>query len=763
MSDAPHRYNADKALKSPGDDLFGRSDFAKRIARDIGTWRKTGDSLVVSLSGDWGSGKTTLAHFILHYLRADTPPDKAAPMIAHFNPWQWEGQQMLFDAFFGEIAASLDRENPGERAKGLATAWRGLGRFFGVTKNLAKWGKTGAAGLTVPATLANPVVGGTVAITAVVGAAVEEGAAAVEELANNAADAHENQEGKSLEEVRGDIAATLTTQATPLVIVIDDIDRLSRSQVQMLMQLIKANADLPNVVYLLLYQRDVVAKALDEMTGDKGAAFLRKIVQVELDVPTPPQHQIQKLLKEGIRKTWSRAIYEWNTTRRDRWEQLFDDAVCPFFTTPRDIKRFLSVFDFTFDGHIRDGHLEVNETDLVLVETLRIFDPGAYQEIQDVFRRDRNILLELLYDDKESKNEFALSVDNLIEKRELTERQKRRLTELLNGLFPQIKGRHGSHGDGEWSRDLRVCSYQHFHRYFDLQYESDQVPAAFMAKFLRATSRGECVAAFREALVSGFYHDLMSRCRAHRPNFTLAQIQLVVGAIMDLSDELPEGLVSEGEFKSDGLRNFIFLAKDLILGIDNGDQRCTAYLSAVTDTNAINGPLLLVCCFDADNRSHGDQMGATPRSVNERAIAVLMERLRQAFEAKSIWKTPFIRAALGFYQRNGDGAQLKAWIADAIEDGKVACALLMGMLSETVSGGLHTFKIPVGSLLKLVDLPPLAKAASEGATTEVEKVVVGKLLGVAASSPESLADKEVVAVTVNDAGNIIETPDIHRI
>ena len=44
----------------------------------------------------------------------------------------------------------------------------------------------------------------------------------------------------------------------------DDLDRLTTSQLRMVFQLIKANLEFPNVVFLLLFQRDLVEDKLND-------------------------------------------------------------------------------------------------------------------------------------------------------------------------------------------------------------------------------------------------------------------------------------------------------------------------------------------------------------------------------------------------------------------------------------------------------------------------------------------------------------------
>ena len=67
--------------------------------------------------------------------------------------------------------------------------------------------------------------------------------------------------------------------------VIDDVDRLTPQEIQELFQLIKANADFPNVVYLVLFERTTVENSVEKVLEVDGREYLEKIVQVGFDLP----------------------------------------------------------------------------------------------------------------------------------------------------------------------------------------------------------------------------------------------------------------------------------------------------------------------------------------------------------------------------------------------------------------------------------------------------------------------------------------------
>jgi len=205
---------------------------------------------------------------------------------------------------------------------------------------------------------------------------------------------------RPLEAIRTELHSRFEKRSGCLLVIIDDVDRLTKEQVRMLMQLVKANADFPNVVYLLLYQKDIVARALEDDSPGHGQDFLRKIVQIELEVPDAPEDKLRGLFRKHIEPTLFRDRSHFDESR---WDELFDEHVWPYFRTPRDIKRFSGMFAFYYESHVIDGVLDVNPVDLFLLEILRMFEPEAYEAVGRGFQNQKSIVLGLLYGDKEAK------------------------------------------------------------------------------------------------------------------------------------------------------------------------------------------------------------------------------------------------------------------------------------------------------------------------------------------------------------------------
>ncbi|MGV8949443.1 MAG: KAP family P-loop NTPase fold protein [Candidatus Paracaedibacter sp.] len=95
----------DLPIQSATEDLFGRKEFTGALAKTIMNWAGE-ESLVIAISGNYGSGKTSLKNMMIEQLRND---NEKTPYLVEFNPWEWSKQDKLTEAFFREISLALGK------------------------------------------------------------------------------------------------------------------------------------------------------------------------------------------------------------------------------------------------------------------------------------------------------------------------------------------------------------------------------------------------------------------------------------------------------------------------------------------------------------------------------------------------------------------------------------------------------------------------------------------------------------------------------
>lgn len=81
----------------------------------------------------------------------------------------------------------------------------------------------------------------------------------------------------------------------PIVVLIDELDRGEDAEVRAVAQLVRAVADFPSISYLLAYDRSRVIEVLGDKNLERGAAYLEKIVQLEIPLPVAIRSETQGL------------------------------------------------------------------------------------------------------------------------------------------------------------------------------------------------------------------------------------------------------------------------------------------------------------------------------------------------------------------------------------------------------------------------------------------------------------------------------------
>jgi predicted KAP-like P-loop ATPase len=346
-------FSPDRPIESAAQDLLGRSSIASLLAQKISEWRGQ-ESLVIALYGPWGSGKSSVKNMILEKLAEE----KFKPLEPiQFNPWVASGVEKITQNFLYEIGVKLSRENT-EGARQRAAKWKRYAVYLEFGSNIF----TVLEALLPGAGLLHKALG----------------------YLNTAAKKRAESYGpndKPLEQMRSDLREEFKSLNAPIVVVIDDIDRLTQDEINLVFRLVKANADFPNLIFLLLFQRETAESALDKVSGNQGRFFLEKIVQVGIDLPPPSPDALSKLLFHGINETLEPLVSEdqWD---RERFTEIWVPGLSHYFGNLREVYRFLSSFSFAVSAFSRGGVLDVNPIDLIAIETLRIGEPKVYEAIR---------------------------------------------------------------------------------------------------------------------------------------------------------------------------------------------------------------------------------------------------------------------------------------------------------------------------------------------------------------------------------------------
>ena len=334
-------FSTDKPITDVSEDKLGRSGFAERLAKAIINFN-TADSYAIALQGSWGCGKTSVLNMAICKIE-EFAGEKT--VIAKFNPWNFTTTGQLIDQFFATMSNKLKLSKSDKRLQtvgGLIEKYSSVleytqyipvvGPYLDVVKSLAK-----AAGKEIKETVDKKLHDATIQK-----AKIEE----------------------ALKEIDFQI-----------LVVIDDIDRLPNDQIRLIFQLVNSVAGFPHMVYLLSYDKDIVARALDDVQGYRGAEYLEKIIQVPFDLPPIDKYRVRSILKDELEKI--RNIPNSVEVDSAHWEQIFGYCIAPIVTSLRDVKRFCNVLSFSYAA----VKPEVDFSDMAGITAIKVFAPTIYEWI----------------------------------------------------------------------------------------------------------------------------------------------------------------------------------------------------------------------------------------------------------------------------------------------------------------------------------------------------------------------------------------------
>lgn len=512
-------FTADRPIASATADQLGRKGFAEALSDRIRSWNGN-DSLVISLCGEWGCGKTSLKNMVLEALNKGR---RSKLSILQFHPWEISGHASIAEMFFRELGTVLNTRS-GEDQTASAAA-----------KRLTLYSKAASFGA-----VSLKVIGKAMAFSGVPGGpvleAIGDAANSASEVTSTAAEAQSSLRASvepSLSELKRLISDDMRKLKRPLLVVIDDIDRLTTDEIREVFQLVKANADFPNVIYLLLFDREIVAGALNSIAGGRGHEFLDKIIQALFHVPQPSMKSVHQVLFKGIDAQLAEAGVgeRWEPPR---WSRVWGGGLSYYFTNLRSVYRFLSSFAFQV-SQMRSGRtFELNPLDLIILETLRLFEPSLYEAIPS----RRNVLtsgrVARMYGEKEQADALAVEQEALLGLAKGLPGHSVR--EIIATLFPALFGHKGI-DPLTMQKKLRVGHEDFFDRYFTMSLASDDVPQAEIDALLDQLDKPK---PFFERCRSLRSRNLLStafeRLDAYKQDYPVSMFPMVVATFVDAGD-----------------------------------------------------------------------------------------------------------------------------------------------------------------------------------------------------------------------------------
>lgn len=141
-------------------------------------------------------------------------------------------------------------------------------------------------------------------------------------------------------------------------------------------QLITSVAKFPNTTYLLVFDKEIVVKALEKVQEGSGEEYLEKIIQMPIQIPEIQRGEFRKVLFDRLDSII--ASFEGVMFEQAHWVRMFETCVEPLIKNLRDINRLCNSIQFKLSALAT----EVDFTDLLVVSAIEIAYPSIYEWIK---------------------------------------------------------------------------------------------------------------------------------------------------------------------------------------------------------------------------------------------------------------------------------------------------------------------------------------------------------------------------------------------
>jgi len=651
-------HRTDRPIERAVEDKLGRQIFAHRLADDIAAWSGA-ESLVIGLHADWGYGKSSVKNMATE--RLASLGDKA-PRVVEFNPWMASGEAPVAQAFFQQVGEILADVGLGDNGSKRAAAWRRYARYFSAAAHTA----------TAIDTLL-PLIG----VIPGFGRSMAEKLRDAAGLAESAA-SQVDRSDQSFEDLRDELKSHFRKLKRKLLVVVDDIDRLTDDEIRLIVRVVKASADFPNTVYLLLFQKEAVIRALNPISGGQGAEFLKKIVQIDLGLPQLPQQKVAEFWEKGVSEIFAGQL------ERLPAGELIDywfSGLNGYFRNLRDVTRFLNSLGFVAGGYCKDDTWEVSVMDLIVIETLRLFEPPVYR----IVAQNRRLLTSYSgRDNHERLGSLARSLVDASERAYLSEGQ---FVRVVGTLFPVLQSvwantNYGGNSDHVWLREKRACTEHFFDRYFYFALPEGGVSEEIVVRTLAAKSNRDALCELiRQLQVRGNLFDALKRLEAEDALYSDPSMAYVL-ALSDLCDEWPEAPAGELALLSGSI--FARMAVNRLLALEKDEEeRREKLVRFLRATNGLLLPARLIS--QGAERKGGSEFPQLDVSTVSELKDAWVDRVKVRSAEERFLKITDLFVVLLFWRDWGEGSDVTKWVTGIGADREKVLRLISTMAGKGTS------------------------------------------------------------------------------
>lgn len=436
-------HNDQPILGSQNDpDLLNRLDFANHLA-NILLLNSNDDCLTMSIEAEWGYGKTS----VINLIKCALNEKDSLPIIIEYNPWLAGQPETLIQDFLLQFSSQLNIKDKSETALEASKKLIAYSSLFSLAK-------------LVPGT--------------------EPWASIIEKIFSKfGSTAKKIAELKKLDLLgrKKQVDEAIRKINHPIIVIIDDIDRLTPSETFQVLRLVKAVADFSGTSFLLAFDPNYLVSVLDKNNIVNSSEYINKIIQLRVPLPVISDRGMSEIASAELEKLSDKSLTDRFESDQERLSWIYHNYFKQLIKNPRELKRFFNHLRFVLEQI--EG--QVCFSDLFALSLVATKSNLVYEHIKNtpeayIGKRFTNdgLLIDKIQD----------IVDRFSDERckklsDFSDRERILMQNLLGEIFPLLQsGGYSHYGVSEPDTAGRVSAPQRLHIAFHYKtpagYISDQ-------------------------------------------------------------------------------------------------------------------------------------------------------------------------------------------------------------------------------------------------------------------------------------------------
>lgn len=318
------------------EDKYGRDTSAKLLVEKIfstfNASQANKGSFVININEAYGFGKTSFLQIIAKHLQTQQQPY----LFIDYRPWLCENEQAIVKEFFTLLSANLNDSSLNDDIKQYTSL------LLDESSQFAPW--WAKIPLTIFAKSIKP---------------------------------------SSIKETHDRIKASLQHIDRPIIVTIDDVDRLQEKELTAVLKLIRDTADFPNIFYVVAADNAHLEMMLSKMGIQNPTNYLKKFFNLDFLLPAHETIQMSQLITK-LQTIFPAYGYTAQETQEYISRIRNIKLIAKAFDNMRDVVRFLNAYTMSLDVFVANQTLaSINPFDLFCLTLIKHLRPDVYKKLRD--------------------------------------------------------------------------------------------------------------------------------------------------------------------------------------------------------------------------------------------------------------------------------------------------------------------------------------------------------------------------------------------